>query len=229
MRRHLSGGHGAEVTPPPVAEYLRELETLIPGRLHGRDSALAELADGLRDAAEHYRSRGMDPDAAAARAVLDCGSTPLIASEFATVLAAGHARRTALVLLATGPVVGVLWLMTLVPGRTPDALLMRYPVLGMLVFASVTCALLTMLTTGSAIRWLPQIHLAPCRMAAAACAAAATGDLLLLFVAARSALGPASSVAWMPGLMACAASLVRLTLTQRVARRDLQTRRFSPR
>jgi hypothetical protein len=228
MPRHLNDAHSAEATPPAVAEYLRELETLIPSWLHGRRSALAELADGLRDATEHYRSRGMEPDAAAARALRDCGPAPLIASEFAAMLATGHARRTAIALMATGPVVGVLWLMTLVPGQTPDALLMHYPVLGMLVLASVTCALLTILTTGPAIRWLPPMRLVPRRIAAAACAAAAIGDLLLLIIAAQVALGPAPDIAWMPGLIACVTSVVRLTLTQRVARRDLQTSELSP-
>lgn len=227
MRRHLSGDSFAEAMPLPVAEYLHELETLIPARLHGRRNALSELADGLQDAAEHYCSRGMAPAAAAARAVRDCGPAPLIASEFAAMLATGHARRTAFVLLATGPGVGVLWLMTLVPGQSPDALLLQYPVLGMLVLASVICALLTMLTTGPAIRWLPQMPLAPWRIAAAACAAAALGDLLLLLIAAQAALGAAPDVAWIPALIACATSLLRLVLTQRVARRDLRTRELS--
>ncbi len=228
MCRHLKSNPSVEATPPPVVEYLHELETLIPARLHGRRNALSELADGLQDAAEHYRSRGMPPDAAAAQAVRDCGPAPLIASEFAAMLATGHARRTALVLLATGPAVGVLWLMTLVPEQAPDALLMHYPVLGILVLASVTCALLTRLTTGPAARWLPRTHFAPWRIAAAACAAAALGDLLLLLIVAQALLGRAPDIAWLPGLIACTTSLVRLVLTQRVARRDLQARELFP-
>lgn len=206
---------------PAVADYLAYLEAQIPGWRLARRPVLAELADGLDDATAYYRSRGLDPDAAAARAVQDCGPVSVVALDFADLLATGQARRTARTLLVTGPLIGVLWLLTLVPGQAPDALLLRVPALGLPVLIAIVAGVLTLLATGPVSRLLPHLRLAPCRAAAAACAAAAMCDIAVLATATLSALEDPSTTRWMPGLIAVTASLLRLALTQRVARRDL--------
>jgi hypothetical protein len=205
---------------PMVRSYLLDVEAGIPRWCRGRRRAMAELADGLEDATSHYYARGMDLQTAAARAVEECGPAQLVASEFAAVLANRQARLTALTVLLTGPLVGVLWLTALAPGRTPDALLLRFPVLGGLVMATVVSGLLTVLATGPGPEWLPAVTLRPRRTAAAACAAAALCDVIVLTIAALAVVGP-SGLPLMPGIAAGGASLVRLILAQRVARRDL--------
>lgn len=209
-------------TPARVGVYLMEVEARIPGWRRGRHRALAELADGLEDATNHYRHKGLDPEAAAARAVDECGPAQLVASEFAMVLAIRQARLTAVSLLLTGPVVGVLWLTTLAPGRTPDALLLRNPALGGLALAVAVGSLLTVLATGPSPGWLPAVNVTPQRTAAAACAAAALCDVVVLTTAALSAVGHPARLPLTTGLAAAGASLGRLLLAQRVARRDLR-------
>jgi hypothetical protein len=214
---------GRPTKPPSVllADYLADVEARMPGRGRGRRFALMELADGLDDAVAHYRVLGMNPDTAAARAVRDCGPPSVVAAEFTTVLATGQARRIALALLLTGPLIGLLWLMTLAPGQGPQALLLRVPLLVVLVVVAVAAGVLTMAATGPAIRWLPELGRAPRRATATACAAAAVSDIAVITFAIWSALEEPSDVRWMPGLIAVAASLLRFTLTQRIALRDL--------
>lgn len=221
MAGDLSRGGSPDTVPPIVAAYVADLEARIPGWRRARRSALAELADGLHDATTVYCSRGMDPEGAAARAVHDCGPPSVVAAEFVAVLTDGQARRTALTLLLTGPLVGVLWLVTLEPGQAPDATLRRMPALGVLVAVAAAAGVLALLATGPGIRGLPIECPAPCRAAATACAAAAAADVIVLATATLSALEQPSATRWMPGLIAGSASLVRFTLTQRVARRDL--------
>lgn len=55
----------------------------------------------------------------------------------------------------------------------------------------------------------------------AACAATAICDILVLATATHWALEQPETTPWMPSMVAVTASLLRLTLTQRVARRDL--------
>ena len=145
----------------------------------------------------------------------------VVALDFADLLATGQARRTARTLLLTGPVIGVLWLLTLAPGQGPSALLLHTPALGLLVVSALVAALLALVPGGPGGRVLPHLRLAPCQAAAAACAAAAVCDIVVLVTATLSALEQHLTTRWAPGLIAVAASLLRLTLTQRVARRDL--------
>jgi hypothetical protein len=144
----------------------------------------------------------------------------VVALDFADLLATGQARRTARTLLLTGPVIGVLWLLTLAPGQAPNALLLRIPALGLVVVSGLVAALLALVPGGPGGH-LRHLRLAPCRAAAAACAAAAVCDIVVLVTATLSALEQHLTTRWAPGLIAVTASLLRLTLTQRVARRDL--------
>jgi hypothetical protein len=206
------------VPPAPMETYLRDVEGRIPRWRRARRAVLAELADGLCDAAEHYVARGVSPDQAAARAVRDSGPAPVVAQAISEVLSAAQARTTAAALVLTGPVVGMLWLSALVPGRPPSALLVQRPGIGLSVAAAALFAGLTVLATRFA--HLPNPHLTPARTAAIACAAAALCDVSLIAVAV-SALTSHSSQLMSPLTVAGAASMVRLALTQRVARRDL--------
>jgi hypothetical protein len=138
------------------------------------------------------------------------------------MLATRQARYTALALLLTGPLIGVLWLATLTPEQAPDALLRRVPVLGFLILSAVAAGLLTLAATGPASRWLPDMVCSPCRATAAACAFAAATDVVVLTYATWSTLEQPSATRWLPGLIAAGASLLRFGLTQRIALRDLR-------
>lgn len=92
-----------------IAAYLARLGAGLPSsRAAGR--VLAEVEDGLRSAAEDHVRRGVDPARAAGLAVEEFGDPGDLAADFAPVLATAQAHRDGLALLATGPVIGVVWL-----------------------------------------------------------------------------------------------------------------------
>jgi hypothetical protein len=207
--------------PEQVTSYLVAIDAGIPRWLRSRRAALEELANGLDDAISDYRTQGLSTEEAAKRAVIESGPPPMIADAFTDVLSAGHARRTVLALLVSGPLIGVVWLAALVPGRPPTMLLAQIPPLGPAIFASIVMSALTLLVTGPArLRptWAPQ---RPSRLAAFACTCAVVGDLLLLGTAIITAVTVPGELAAYPLVGAVALSLTRLAITQRVARRDL--------
>ncbi len=81
---------------------------------HLPTSAADELADGLIETYQHQLARGLDPDTAATAAVAEFGDPGHILAAF-TRHAPG--RRTALVLLATGPVFAACWGPSLILGQ----------------------------------------------------------------------------------------------------------------
>lgn len=91
-----------------IDRHLSELSRRLPA------SALDEVSDGLIETFEHRLRGGLAPDQAAAAAVNEFGTVEEIAAAF-TRLAPG--RRTAMVLLLTGPVVGGSWAASLIALR----------------------------------------------------------------------------------------------------------------
>lgn len=152
----------------------------------------------------------------------ETGPPSLVADAFAATLAEGHARHTALLLLATGPLIGVAWLTALVPGKPPTELLAQIPLLAPIVFASLFIGGLTLLGTGPATLGPSWVRLRPPRLAAFACACAAGGDLLMIASAISFALAAPGEVAsGVPLLGAVLLSSFRLAITQCVVRRDI--------
>jgi hypothetical protein len=221
VARHLIN-RPAPALPPAAAVHLAAIAAAVPGRGRARRAALAELADGLTDAVDHYRSQGLTLEAAAATAVRECGPADVVAAAFERALEPRRARQTALTLLATGPAIGVLWLITLVPGQRPDALLLGHPALGAIVIVVIAASLTVVAMTGPGSRWMPCLRLDPRRIAAFACAGAALCDVLVLATAGVAVLSHETALPWMPGVLAAAASLTRFTVTQQVARRGLR-------
>lgn len=214
-------GRGPQQRPEPATDYLAAIEAGIPRWLHGRRAAVAELADGLDDAITDYRRQGLTAPEATMQAIRESGPASMIADAFTTTLSAVHARHTALALLASGPLIGVVWLTALAPGRPPTELLMKIPPLGLFILVSVVICAATLLATGPA-RFRPiWVRRQPSRLAAAACACAVAGDVLLLGSALNTIIvGPGWSPS-LPLMCAVALSLTRLAIAQRVARRDL--------
>jgi hypothetical protein len=178
-----------------IESYLGYLSRRLPA------GAVEELSDGLAETYRHYLSLGTDPAVAARSAVADFGDPVIVVSAF-TRQAPG--RRAALMMLATGPVVGVCWGATLVAGHAwtwPVAAGMRY-VFGLTLLSVV--ALLVVAGTSRA-------SYARTRIAAVGGSGLVVLDLAVLvtvFVA-------APALTW-PMAAAVLASLARVMLTLRV-------------
>lgn len=219
-------------------DYLEVLAERLPGPARARRAILAELGDGLVDATLARLADGLSPAQAAIAAVNEFGDPATVARAFAPELAATRARRIALALIATGPLVGSLWLGLLAasgpavialapPWRWPITQAGGWParLLLAVTVASVVTAWLTVAATGQLIRWLPTLPRLPAVMAGSAAAGASLLDATLLLVLATGALPTPDTAPWrLLVVVAALASLVRGTLATRAARRCLPPR-----
>ena len=97
---------------PTVEGYLCEVATRLPGPVRARTGIVAELRSGLLDATDAHRSAGLPPAEAALAAIREFGDPVQVAAGFRAEIAASQARRIAVTLLVTGPLVGLLWIAT---------------------------------------------------------------------------------------------------------------------
>jgi hypothetical protein len=219
--------------------WLADLGARLRGPSGARYAVLTELRDGLLEALDAHRDAGLAlPDAARA-ALAEFGEPAEIARAFAPELAGREARRTALVLISTGPPIGLLWGFAaaashlldpahpgppwLWPGL-PAAIRVVLAVLPLVLLTGVPAGLLAVAATGRPSRWLPRRpRLAP-TAAATLGLAALTVDLLLLTSVGVAALIMPGRLVWAPVTMAAFASLTRLTLDVLATRRLLATR-----
>jgi hypothetical protein len=231
-------GAPAPGTPAPGAGpalecYLAEVAARLPGSPRAHSGIVAELRSGLEDAADAHRSAGLPPAEAAQAAIGEFGDPAQIADGFRAEIAASLARRAALAVLVTGPLVGLLWILTAVASHIAPHLQwaglspgLRAGVPLVAIAAGVTAggALFGIAATGRPTRWLPvRPRRAPTAAAVAgfgAVGADALG-LALLGVQLATAAGKLSPV---PAAAAATASIVRLMLAQRAARRCLAMR-----
>jgi hypothetical protein len=86
-----------------IGSYLAAIAARLPGPATARRDILDELGAGVADAAETYRGAGLNPERAARAAVDEFGRPDQVAAGFRTELATAQARRTAVSLLAIGP------------------------------------------------------------------------------------------------------------------------------
>ena len=208
-----------ELGAGPAAEsYLAKVTALLPGPARAQAGIVAELRSGLLDAADAHRSAGLPPAQAARAAIREFGDPALVAAGFRAEIAASQARRVAVALLATGPLVGLLWIATAVTSHLGIAPPWQWtglsPGLGVglrlvAVAVGVTAfaAIVGIATTGRLTRLLPA---RPRRLGLALLAAQ--------LATAPGRLSPLLAVA------AAAASLARLMLARRAARQCLASR-----
>ncbi len=220
-----------------VERYLAEVASRLPGPARARSGIVAELRSGLLDATDTHRSAGLPPAEAAAAAIREFGSPEQIAGGFLPEIAASHARRVATVLLATGPLVGLLWLATAAASHLAIRIAMFWhwttPPAGLgagvqLVAAAVAvtaCAgAAGIAVTGRLSRWLPAVpRHAPLAAAIAGFGAVGADGLGLILLAAELAAVP-GKVSLLPAAAAAAASLARLLIASRAACRCLAMR-----
>jgi hypothetical protein len=83
-----------------IDEHLTRLAHRLPA------DTVDELADGLTETWQHHLARGLPPAAAAQAAIGEFGTPEQISAAF---IAQAPGRRTARLLLATGPPIGICW------------------------------------------------------------------------------------------------------------------------
>ena len=191
-----------------VEAYLGELAHLLRGPRRRRARILAELRDGLDQAIADHATDGRTEDQAAEAAIDQFGTPRAVADAFAGELATAYARHTIAWYIATGPLIGIWWLLLLQPQpwRTGLlALLAAIPVIPLITIAIATGAG-TLATTGRLIRWLPEASPARAVTATIAIAAlAVVGDLTVI----THYLGSAAPVRPL-AILAIGASLIRI-------------------
>jgi hypothetical protein len=181
-----------------IADYLAAVTTQLPGPPSARAAVTDELRDGLLEALETHQARGCSQAEATAAVIAEFGDPDTVAAAFGPELGAVQARRVALGLLVTGPLVGLTWIAAVVVNALPP---WRHQLIG---------------------PWLalPLVGLA----VAVAGLAAVVADLTLLGIFTGQALTSPGSYVWAPVIVAASASLARVTLAGRAARRCLATR-----
>lgn len=114
----------------PIATHVAALARALRGPHRTRRCMIAEAHDGLRDAEEAYRARGMAPERAAALAVRDFGAVSEVAPSYQAELIARQGRWAALLIVVVFPgmLLGwdVLWQSRLVrreSSQVPDSVL----------------------------------------------------------------------------------------------------------
>lgn len=215
-----------------IRDYVAELRSYLRGPARVKSRVLEEIAVDLESAMGKFRELGLEVSEAAAAGVAEMGSAKDVAEGFADELAMSEARATLRSLLITGPLVGLWWLLLLAPAgwmSQPGELIAVIPVLPAVALA-VAAGVLTLATTGSLIRWLPESSSRRAILAAASVGAVCiAADLLVLTtLTVRFATGSGGSFA--AGLVALAviASLVRLPCAIWATSRCLRTRALLP-
>jgi hypothetical protein len=215
--------------------WLAAVAARLPGLPRTRQAAVAELRDGLLEGFGAHQARGLAPVPAAQATLAEFGDPGQVADAFAPELAAAHARRVALTLARTGPLLGALWATALLASplstpllagagppsrwRWPPGPWAGLPFVGLVLLIGIPAAVLAVAATGRLSRWLPsRPRLAP-TAAAAAALAGMTVDLALLGMLGAQALIAPSQLAWAPATLAAAASLARLALAGGAVRR----------
>jgi hypothetical protein len=211
--------------------YLGEVEALLAGPRPWRVDVLAELRDGLEQAAEEYRARGFTAEEAARSAVADFGAPALVAAGFGREAAAVQARRVSGGLLATGPVVGGGWLATfavtqptLLDGLSGPLRVM--PLVGVVVAVAVSAALLASTAAGRNVLRFASRPLLATTAAAMAAGMCAVGDVVVLatFGGWLATAPPLAAPAYLLSGLALTVSATRLVAAVFAVRQCVRTR-----
>jgi hypothetical protein len=222
MAEHRIAGNTDTQPDVALAVYLSELTARLRGPRRRREAILTELRDGLDHATDDHLAAGLPPERAATAAIAQFGTPQTVADAFSGELATAYARRTIACFIATGPLVGIWWLLLLHPDpwRTGlIALVAAIPVVPLIVIA-VAAAGATLATTGRLMRWLPETN--PHRALAATTAIAALcliGDLTMItiYLLSGTTVRPLAAVA-------VAASLTRIAGSVTTVRHAIQMR-----
>jgi hypothetical protein len=215
-----------------IDAYLTRVADGLPGPRRARAAILAELRTGLLDAAEAHRQVALSPSVAARAATGEFGDPLQIAAAFRAELATVRARRVALVLLASAPLIALAWIGAVVgshlgaqralPWQSPSAAPAWHIALPIAVVTLIlgTCAAAAaVMATGRLARWFPDCaRFAPASALAAGIAAAVVDVILLLLLTRQLARAPTTLDAT-PVTIAAIASITRLLFARQSIRR----------
>jgi hypothetical protein len=183
-----------------IDDHLAALTGTLP-----RDT-VDELADGLAETWQHHLASGLAPTAAAEAAIAEFGTPEQITRAF---VAQAPGRRTALLLLATGPVVGAVWATSLIAAH---AWAWPVPLVAKAAFGiALLSVVATLLTAATSRRSYRRTRLG---------IAGGLGVVLLDTAALAAALLAAPTLVW-PMAVAIPASLTRSGLALRSVSRGL--------
>jgi hypothetical protein len=231
----------ARTRPPRSAglaeTYLAEIAARLPGSSRDHPAIIAELRAGLLDTVDAHRTRGLTAGEADRAAIAEFGDPGQVAEAFGPELAARQARRTALALLATGPLIGLLWAATALAShlgvhRAPPwqwagllpASRAAIPLTAAVLVVTIAATLTAIAATGPLARWLPaRPGYAPAAAALAGTGATTADAIILAILTAQLTTAP-GRISPLPVTAAAAASLTRLALASRAARRCRNTR-----
>jgi len=214
-----------------IDAYVEQVVAGLPGPARERADMIAELHSGLLDALDAHRHGGLPDDLAAAAATAEFGEPRVIAATFRSELGARLARRCALTLASTGPVVGLLWTASAMashigmPHALPweegapsgSATVVRLLLAALLVTA--VGALVTIAVTGRlAARRPGRTRVAPAAAVISGYGAVIVDVTVFSLLAIQLASAP-GGLAPVPVAGAAAASVARLLLAWRAAQR----------
>jgi len=217
-----------------VERYLSEVAARLPGSPRAHSDIVAELHAGLVDAADAHCAAGLRPAEAVQAAIDEFGDPARVADGFRAEIAASLARRCAVAVLVTGPLVGMLWIITAVASHVPPqhhqwadlspGLQVGVPLIAIAAGVTACGALFGIAATGRLTRWLPALlRRAPAAAAVAGFGAVGADALGLALLGVQLATAAGKLSPW-PAAAAAAASIVRLMLARRAARRCLAIR-----
>jgi hypothetical protein len=217
-----------------VADYLAAVTARLTGPAAARAAVSDELRDGLLETREAHQGRGCSRAEATAAAIAEFGDPATVAAAFGPELAAVQARRAALGLLVTGPLVGLAWIVAAAVNALPPwrhqlpGPWLALPLVGLALVIACPALGLTVAATGRLGRRLGgqlgrRANL-PATAAAVAGLAAVVADLTLLAIIIGQALTSPNWQVWAPVMLAVGASLTRVALAGRATRGLLATR-----
>lgn len=214
-----------------IDAFVEQVAAGLPGPPRERGDMMAELRSGLLDAVDAHRLDGMPDDAAVAAATADFGEPRVIAATFRSELAVRLARRCALTLTGTGPVVGLLWTAAALASHVglrralpweaaaPAGSTAVVRLLLLAVLVTVGGALITIAVTGRlAARRAHRTRVAPAAAALSGYGAVTVDVTIFTLLAAQLASAP-GGLAPLPVAAAAVASLARLLLAWHAAQR----------
>lgn len=213
-----------------VEGYLAAVAARLTGPAAVRAAIADELRDGLLEALAAEWARGCSHQQAARAAIEEFGDPRTVAAAFAPELGAVQARRAALGLLVTGPLVGLAWIAAVAVNALPPwrheltGPWLALPLVGLALVVAGPALGLTVATTGRLGGRLGRRATFPPAAAAVAGLAAVAADLTLLAIVTGQALTSPAPQVWGPLVLAAAASLTRGALAGRAARRCLAAR-----
>ena len=230
---NLSGPRQQATDRDAVTDYLAAVAAQLTGPPSARAAVTDELRDGLMEALETHHARGCSPQEATVAAIAEFGDPDTVAAAFGPELGAIQARRVALGLLVTGPLVGLTWIAAVLANDLPPwrhqliGPWLALPLVGLALAVAGPALGLTVAATGRLGCRLGRVvdrATLPPTAAAVAALAAVVADLTLLGIFTGHALTSPGSYLWAPVIVAASASLARVLLAGRAAHRCLATR-----